>query len=195
MTIFFTGLSGAGKSTLAKMLYDSLVENDTRAVTLMDGDVVRRESSSDLGFSRSDRDLNVCRIGLAASQITKEGGVAICALIAPYATARKSVRHMIEKHGRFIEVYVATPIAICEGRDPKGLYAKAREGKIKAFTGVSDPYEPPEKPELYLSTQDITPTNAVQEILLYLHSQGLVEAINLETADAYLKCFRGVDNA
>ena len=145
-TVFFTGLSGAGKSTLANALMVKLMELGGRAVTLLDGDIVRKHLSSELGFSKEHRDLNVRRIGFVASEIAKNGGIAICAPIAPYAETRREVRSMVEPHGGFIEVYVATPLEICEQRDRKGLYAKARAGLIKGFTGISDPYEEPEKP-------------------------------------------------
>jgi len=173
-TVFFTGLSGSGKSTLANALLVRLLELGTRPVTLLDGDVVRKHLSSELGFSREHRNLNVQRIGFVASEITKNGGVAICAPIAPYTHARREVREMIEQYGMFVEVYVSTPIAICETRDRKGLYALARAGKLKEFTGVSDPYEVPEHAELGIDTSDISPDEAVQRIVLKLESLGLI---------------------
>ena len=173
-TVFFTGLSGAGKSTLANALLVRLLELGTRPVTLLDGDVVRKHLSSELGFSRDHRNLNVQRIGYVASEITKNGGVAICAPIAPYAQARHNVREMIEEHGMFVEVYVSTPITVCETRDRKGLYALARAGKLKEFTGVSDPYEVPDDAELLIDTSDITPDEAVQRIVLKLEALGLI---------------------
>ncbi len=151
-TLFFTGLSGAGKSTLAKIIYAKLIEAGGRPVTLLDGDIVRLNLSSELGFSKEHRDLNVRRIGFVASEITKNGGVAICAPIAPYAATREAVRDMIEQHGAFIEIHVATPLEVCESRDRKGLYAKARQGLIPEFTGISDPYEAPGRPELRIDT-------------------------------------------
>jgi len=173
-TVFFTGLSGAGKSTVANALLVRLLELGTRPVTLLDGDVVRKHLSSELGFSKEHRNLNVQRIGFVASEITKNGGIAICAPIAPYAKARAEVREMIEAHGMFVEVHVSTPIAVCESRDRKGLYALARAGKLKEFTGVSDPYEVPEHAELRLDTSDISPDEAVQRIVLKLEALGLI---------------------
>ena len=173
-TVFFTGLSGAGKSTLANALLVRLLELGSRPVTLLDGDVVRKHLSSELGFSKEHRNLNVQRIGYVASEITKNGGVAICAPLAPYAKARREVREMIEAYGMFVEVYVATPIGVCETRDRKGLYALARAGKIKEFTGISDPYEVPDDAELLIDTTDISPDEAVQRIVLKLESLGLI---------------------
>jgi len=173
-TVFFTGLSGSGKSTLANALLVRLLELGSRPVTLLDGDVVRKHLSSELGFSKEHRNLNVQRIGFVASEITKNGGVAICAPIAPYHHARREVREMIEQYGMFVEVYVSTPIAICETRDRKGLYALARAGKLKEFTGVSDPYEVPEDAEMRIDTSDISPDEAVQRIVLKLESLGLI---------------------
>ena len=141
--MFFTGLSGSGKSTIANALMVKLMEMGGRPVTLLDGDLVRKHLSSELGFSKEHRDLNIQRIGYVASEITKNGGIAICAPIAPYAATRKSVREMIEPLGGFIEIHVATPIEVCEARDRKGLYAKARAGILKGFTGIDDPYEVP----------------------------------------------------
>ena len=171
-TVFFTGLSGAGKSTLARALAARLMEIGGRPVTLLDGDIVRRHLSSELGFSREHRDINVRRIGFVASEITKNRGVAICAPIAPYRHTRRDVRAMIEAVGGFIEVHVATPIETCEARDRKGLYAKARAGLIPEFTGVSDPYEAPEKAELAIDTSDLSVDEAVQRILLKLEHEG-----------------------
>ena len=173
-TVFFTGLSGSGKSTLANALLVRLLELGTRPVTLLDGDVVRKHLSSELGFSKEHRNLNVQRIGFVASEITKNGGVAICAPIAPYAKARHEVREMVEEYGMFVELYVSTPIAVCETRDRKGLYALARAGKIKEFTGISDPYEVPDDAELRIDTSDISPDEAVQRIVLKLESMGLI---------------------
>lgn len=173
-TVFFTGLSGAGKSTIANALMIRLREIGDRPVTLLDGDIVRKHLSSELGFSREHRDINVRRIGFVASEITKNGGVAICAPIAPYAITRQQVRDMIEPLGGFIEVHVATPLEVCERRDRKGLYAKARRGEIKEFTGISDPYEEPEHAELTLDTSKLSPEESVQEILLKLEHLGLI---------------------
>lgn len=173
-TVFFTGLSGSGKSTLANALLVRLLELGSRPVTLLDGDVVRKHLSSELGFSKEHRNLNIQRIGFVASEITKNGGVAICAPIAPYAHARREVRDMIEEHGMFVEIHVSTPIAVCESRDRKGLYALARAGKLKEFTGVSDPYEVPEGADLRIDTSDINPDEAVQRIVLKLEALGLI---------------------
>ncbi len=173
-TVFLTGLSGAGKSTIAKVLYSRFLEMGDRPVTLLDGDIVRRNLSSELGFSKEHRDINVRRIGFVAAEITKNRGIAICAPIAPYAATRAEVRTMIEEYGGFVEVYVATPIEICEKRDRKGMYAKARAGLIKGFTGVDDPYEEPKSPEVQIDTTELTPDEAAQEILLYLGQRGLI---------------------
>jgi len=174
-TLFFTGLSGAGKSTLAKIVYAKLVESGGRPVTLLDGDVVRLNLSSELGFSKEHRDLNVKRIGFVASEITKNRGIAICAPIAPYANSRRTVREMIEQHGSFIEIHVATPLETCESRDRKGLYAKARQGLIPEFTGISDPYEVPAEAEISIDTSDYSPMEAAQEIYLYLLREGFLD--------------------
>ena len=174
-TLFFTGLSGSGKSTLAKIIYAKLVEGGSRPVTLLDGDVVRLHLSSELGFSKEHRNLNIKRIGFVASEITKNGGVAICAPIAPYTATRRAVRDMIEPHGEFIEIHVATPLETCEERDRKGLYAKARRGEIPEFTGISDPYEVPEYPELRVDTTGLSPMEAAQEIFLYLLREGYLD--------------------
>jgi len=171
-TVFFTGLSGAGKSTIARALGIRLMEMGNRPVSLLDGDIVRRHLSSELGFSHAHRDINVRRIGFVASEITKNRGVAICAPIAPYRQTRRDVRAMIEAVGGFIEVHVATPIETCESRDRKGLYAKARAGLIPEFTGVSDPYEVPEHPEIAIDTTDLEVDEAIQRILLKLEHEG-----------------------
>lgn len=171
-TVFFTGLSGAGKSTLARALAARLMEMGGRSVTLLDGDIVRRHLSSELGFSKAHRDINVRRIGFVASEITKNRGIAICAPIAPYRQTRRAVREMIEAVGGFVEIHVATPIETCESRDRKGLYAKARAGLIPEFTGVSDPYEVPEHPELSIDTTAIGVDEVVQQILLKLEHEG-----------------------
>jgi len=173
-TIFFTGLSGAGKSTIANALMVKLMEMGSRSVTLLDGDQVRRHLSSELGFSREHRDLNILRIGYVASEITKHGGIALCAPIAPYQATRRKVREMISEGGGFVEVYVATPLDVCEGRDRKGLYAKARAGLIQQFTGINDPYEVPERPELTINTQACSPDEAAQRILLKLEGMGYI---------------------
>jgi len=173
-TVFFTGLSGSGKSTIANALLVKMLEEGGRSVTLLDGDHVRKNLSSELGFSKEHRDLNITRIGYVASEITKHGGVAICAPIAPYTATRRTVRDMISAHGGFIEVHVATLLETCEERDRKGLYALARAGKIKEFTGISDPYETPENPEVVIKTEELSPDLAAQRILVKLESMGFI---------------------
>lgn len=174
VTVFFTGLSGAGKSTIARVLLAKLLEIGERTATLLDGDIVRKNLSSELGFSREHRHLNIQRIGFVASEITKHGGIAICAPIAPYRITRRKVRQMVEEHGGFFEVHVATPLETCESRDRKGLYAKARAGLIAEFTGISDPYEAPENAELVIDTRACTPLEAAQMIVTRLESEGFV---------------------
>ncbi|MGZ3216654.1 bifunctional sulfate adenylyltransferase/adenylylsulfate kinase [Paracoccus sp. T5] len=173
-TVFFTGLSGSGKSTVANALMVKLMEMGGRPVSLLDGDVVRKHLSSELGFSKEHRDINIKRIGYVASEITKNGGIAICAPIAPYTATRRAVREMVEAGGAFVEVHVATPLDECEKRDRKGLYKLAREGKIKEFTGISDPYEEPAKPELRVDTTDIDVDAAAHQVLLKLEGMGLI---------------------
>jgi sulfate adenylyltransferase len=173
-TVFFTGLSGSGKSTIANALLVKLLEQGARRVTLLDGDVVRKHLSSELGFTREHRDINILRIGYVASEITKYGGVAVCAPIAPYAATRRQVREMIEAVGGFIEIHVSTPLEVCEQRDRKGLYALARAGKIKEFTGISDPYEEPQNPEMQIDTRSLTPDLAAHRILVKLESLGYI---------------------
>lgn len=174
-TIFLTGLSGSGKSTIAKVLMVRFMEMRDRPVTLLDGDIVRKNLSSELTFSKEHRDLNVTRIGFVASEITKNGGIALCAPIAPYEGPRKENRELISRYGGYIEIHVATPLEVCEQRDRKGLYAKARAGLVKGVTGVSDPYVPPVNPELTIDTTQMTPAEAVQEIFLYLEEQGYIQ--------------------
>jgi sulfate adenylyltransferase len=173
-TVFMTGLSGAGKSTVAKILYSKFLEIGERPVTLLDGDIVRLNLSSNLSFSKEDRDINVRRIGFVASEITKNRGIAICAPIAPYESTRSEIRERIENYGGFVEIHVSTPLEVCEKRDRKGMYAKARAGLIKGFTGVDDPYERPDSAELQIDTTDLTPNEAVQEILLFLGDKGYI---------------------
>jgi len=173
-TVFFTGFSGSGKSTIANALMVKLMEMGGRPVTLLDGDVVRKHLSSELGFSKEHRDINIKRIGYVASEITKNGGIAICAPIAPYTATRRAVREMIEQYGAFVEVHVATSIEECEKRDRKGLYKLAREGKIKEFTGISDPYEVPESPELRVETENVDVDNCAHQVILKLESMGLI---------------------
>jgi sulfate adenylyltransferase len=175
-TVFFTGFSGSGKSTIANALMVKLMEMGGRPVTLLDGDVVRKHLSSELGFSKEHRDINIKRIGYVASEITKNGGIAICAPIAPYASTRREVREMIEAFGAFIEVHVATSIEECERRDRKGLYKLAREGKIKEFTGISDPYDMPANPELRVDTEGLDVDTCAHQVLLKLEAMGLVKA-------------------
>ena len=174
VTIFFTGLSGSGKSTIANALITKFLEVGGRPVTLLDGDLVRKHLSSELGFSKEHRDINIRRIGYVASEITKNGGIAICAPIAPYEATRKAVREMIEPYGGFLLVHIATPIEVCEERDRKGLYAKARAGIVKEFTGISDPYEVPTKAEVVINTADMSPEEAAQQIVLHLEQQGFI---------------------
>jgi len=176
VTVFFTGLSGSGKSTIANVLITKFLEMGGRPVTLLDGDIVRKHLSSELGFSKEHRDINIRRIGFVASEITKNGGIAICAPIAPYDSVRKAVRAMVEPVGGFILVHVATPLEICESRDRKGLYAKARAGIVKEFTGISDPYEEPKDAEVVIDTTDLTPEEAAQEIILHLEREGFIGA-------------------
>ncbi|MFA5891050.1 MAG: bifunctional sulfate adenylyltransferase/adenylylsulfate kinase [Actinomycetota bacterium] len=173
-TIFFTGLSGSGKSTIANVLLVKFLESGTRPVTLLDGDLVRKHLSSELGFSKEHRDINIRRIGYVASEITKNGGVAICAPIAPYDAVRKEVRAMVEPGGGFMLVHAGTPIEVCEQRDRKGLYAKARAGLVKGFTGIDDPYEAPEDADLVIDTTNVTPEEAAQRIILHLEREGYI---------------------
>ncbi|MHC4171547.1 MAG: bifunctional sulfate adenylyltransferase/adenylylsulfate kinase [Planctomycetota bacterium] len=173
-TLFFTGLPSAGKSTLANVFMVKLLEAGGRPVTLLDGDIVRKNLSSELGFSKQHRDLNICRIGFVASEITKNGGIALCAPIAPYDNVRKQVRQMIEAVGGFILIHVATPLEVCEQRDRKGLYARARAGVIKEFTGISDPYEQPADAELTIDTTAMSPEECVQQIILHLEKEGYI---------------------
>jgi sulfate adenylyltransferase len=173
LALFMTGLSGAGKSTIANVLLERLLERGGRRITLLDGDLVRQHLSSELGFSREHRDLNIRRIGFVASEVAKNGGLAICAPIAPYDATRKAVREMVESAGGgFALVHVATPLHVAEARDPKGLYAKARAGIIPEFTGISDPYEPPDDAELVIETTGSTPQAAADQIIGYLEAQG-----------------------
>jgi sulfate adenylyltransferase len=171
-TVFFTGLSGSGKSTIAAILLTKLLEEGGRPVTVLDGDVVRKNLSSELGFSKEHRDINIRRIGWVASEITKNGGIAICAPIAPYEAIRQEVRHMIDAVGGFVLVHLSTPLEVCEARDRKGLYAKARAGIVKEFTGISDPYEVPEHAEVRIDTGTMSAEAAAQHVLLHLQHEG-----------------------
>jgi sulfate adenylyltransferase len=174
-TVFMTGLSGAGKSTLAKVLLVKFIEMGDRPVTLLDGDIVRRNLSSELTFSREHRDLNITRIGFVAGEITKNGGIALCAPIAPYEEPRRRNRELISGCGGYIEVYLSTPLSVCEQRDRKGLYTKARAGTMKGVTGVDDPYVPPSNPEITIDTTEVSPDEAAQDVLLYLEEQGYIQ--------------------
>jgi sulfate adenylyltransferase len=176
LTIFFTGLSGSGKSTIANVLITKFLEAGGRPVTLLDGDLVRKHLSSELGFSKEHRDINIRRIGYVASEITKNGGIAICAPIAPYDATRKHVRATIEPHGGFILVHIATTVEVCEQRDRKGLYAKARAGILKEFTGISDPYEEPKDADVVINTGEVTAEEAAQQIFLHLEREGFIGA-------------------
>lgn len=171
-TVFFTGLSGAGKTTLAQALMANLMSLGKKNITLLDGDVVRRLLASELGFSKADRDLNIQRMGFVAAEVTKAGGVALCAAIAPYREARAANRQLVSEHGGFIEVYVSTALSICEQRDPKGLYAKVKKGELTRFTGMGDPYEPPMDAEIELDTSQLTIEEAIHKIVDFLIKSG-----------------------
>jgi adenylyl-sulfate kinase len=160
VTVFLTGYSGAGKSTIADALIAQL-EGEGRPVTVLDGDVVRTHLSSELTFSREHRDLNIRRIGWVAGEIVKHGGTVVVAAIAPYEAAREEARALVEKHGRFVLVHLSTPLEVCEQRDVKGLYAKARAGEIREFTGISDPYEPPSRAEVVVDTSVVPLADSV----------------------------------
>ena len=184
-TVFFTGLSGSGKSTIANVLRVKFLEIGGRPVTLLDGDIVRKHLSSELGFSKEHRDINIRRIGFVASEITKNGGIAICAPIAPYDVVREQVRAMIQPHGGFILVHLSTPLETCEVRDRKGLYAKARAGLVQHFTGISDPYEAPQNADVIIDTSEVTPEEAAQEIFLHLERQGFIGVNGDESASLW----------
>ena len=173
-TIFFTGLSGSGKSTIANGLMAILLEESTRRITILDGDLVRQHLSSELGFSKEHRNLNIQRIAYVASEITKHNGIAICAPIAPYTQQRANARSLIEPFGKFIEVYVSTTFEQCEERDVKGLYAKARKGLIKGFTGLDDPYEAPISPEIIVDGASSDPLIEVKKIIEFLNKNNLI---------------------
>ncbi len=176
LVIFFTGLSGSGKSTLARALRDALSERGDRTVSLLDGDLVRALLSAGLTFSRADRDLNIARIGFVATEIARHGGIAICAPIAPYAQARRDVRRAVQEVGDFLLIYVATPAEVCEARDRKGLYAKARAGLIDHFTGVSDPYEEPDDADLIIDTSVLSRQEALASVMHLLTTGGWLPA-------------------
>jgi sulfate adenylyltransferase len=173
IVIFLTGLPASGKSTLARALEQRLRELG-RSVTRLDGDEVRALLSSELGYSRAHRDLNVRRIGYVATEVSRHGGIAICAQIAPYAAARDEVRRRASAVARFVLVHVATPLSVCEQRDPKGHYARARAGLLSSFTGVSDPYEPPQDAEVVVETGDCTPQQAAAAVITYLQRTGML---------------------
>ncbi|MEF8823191.1 MAG: bifunctional sulfate adenylyltransferase/adenylylsulfate kinase [Desulfohalobiaceae bacterium] len=175
LTIFLTGLSGAGKSTLARILYVKFMEMRDRPVTLLDGDIVRKNLSSELDYSQEHREINVRRIGFVAGEITKNRGIAICAPIAPYEESRRHNRELIEQYGGYIQVYLSTPLSVCENRDRKGIYAKAKQGIMKGVTGIDDPYIPPSDPEISLNTSEYTPVEGAQQVLLYLEEQGYIK--------------------
>ncbi len=179
--IWFTGLSGAGKSTTSEVLTELLLEHG-RQVTVLDGDVVRTHLSKGLGFSKEDRDTNIRRIGFVAAEIVRHGGTVICAAVSPYRATRNDVRNMVGKD-HFFEVFVDTPLEVCEQRDVKGMYAKARRGEIKGFTGIDDPYEPPEHPEITLDTVHHTPEENARLILEWLIQQGFVRRDETVTAE------------
>ena len=173
-TLFLTGLPGAGKSTVAAALQKHLERECGRRSTILDGDVVREMLSSGLTFTRADRELNVRRIGYVATEVTRHGGICICAVIAPYRGARDDARERVQGVGRFYEIHMSTPPQVCEARDPKGLYRRARRGEIKGFTGVDDPYEAPLRPQASIDTSRLTVDEAVHCILRLPRLDGLL---------------------
>ena len=172
-TLWMTGLSGSGKSTITEVLIDEFEDRDL-PLEVLDGDVVRENLSKGLGFSKEDRDTNIGRIAFVADLLSRNGTPVITAAISPYRETRDNARKLHEGKGKFVEVFVATSLEDCEERDTKGLYAKARSGEIKEFTGISDPYEEPENPELRVETADKTPEDNAKEILDYLEAEGLI---------------------
>ena len=177
-TIFITGLPASGKSTLAQVLAIRLSGLQNRPITVFDGDIIRKNLSKGLGFSKEDRSINVQRVGFVAKEITKHGGIAICSLIAPYAQDRATNRTRITQHGGYIEVHVATPLDVCEAKDPKGMYAKAREGIIKNFTGIDDPYEKPNNPEVTVNTTHMSVEEEVEKVINHLIQNGYILSSN-----------------
>lgn len=175
LTIFFTGLPSSGKSTISRILYFRLLEMINKKITLLDGDIVRQNLSKGLNFSKEDRIANIKRIGFVASEITKHQGVVICSAIAPQEEARNANRQLISKNGRYIEVYISTPLKLCKQRDPKGLYKKAEMGLIKGFTGVDDKYETPINPEIEIDTSNYSPIECVDMIIKYLKKHQLIK--------------------
>ena len=172
--IFFTGLSGSGKTTLAIALDARIRKESGRATTLLDGDIIRTHLSSELGFSREHRDLNIQRIGFVASEVVKHGGLVIVSAIAPFDGARKEARQLVVSLGHFYLVHLATPLSICEARDVKGLYAKARAGLLAGFTGVSDPYEVPADADMSIDTSKMGPNEAVAQIVDRLRADNAI---------------------
>jgi len=181
MTIFLSGLPAAGKSTIANVLQVRLMEIREGPVHLLDADNVRHSLSCGLGFSRQDRNENVRRIGYASAEVTKAGGIAICAAIAPYDAARKAVREVIASFGGFLLVYISTPASVCEARDPKGEYARARAGMLAHFTGVSDPYEPPDDAEIIIDTTTTGVEAAAEMIIGRLRAEGYLRMVKQAT--------------
>lgn len=175
LTLFFTGLSGAGKTVLSQALYTKLRSFGLTHVTVLDSDATRRILAHDLGFSKADRDLNICRLGFVASEITKVGGIAICAAIAPYAESREKNRQLISQHGSYIEIYIETSFEECAKRDTKGLYALAMQGKLNSFTGYNDPYEAPLHPEIRIDTSTLSIEDSVKTIIDYLVHEGYIK--------------------
>jgi adenylylsulfate kinase len=177
-TIWLTGLPGAGKTTLANLVRDILIECGMASVEILDGDIIRTHLSRGLGFSKEDRDTNVRRIGWVCQLLTKHGVPNVAAAVSPYRAAREEVRRMVENvggKGSFVEVFVNCPVTVCEGRDPKGLYRRARQGEIHNFSGVSDPYESPEAPEVIVHTAQETPDESARQVLNFLEASGLVK--------------------
>jgi adenylylsulfate kinase len=170
-TLWFTGLSGSGKTTITNQLVKELRKRGSK-LEVLDGDIVRANLSKGLGFSKEDRDTNIRRIAFVANLLSRNGVPVITAAISPYRDIRNEARELMD--GRFVEVYTKAPLEVCEERDVKGLYAKARSGEIKEFTGISDPYEPPENPELVIETDKQSPEESAQQILAYLEERGLI---------------------